>query len=757
MRSGRWLVALMICVYSGRLMGQSVPASVRDTVVSWAIEDAKSDRDAGRSEDAARTEADARVVAAGPELRPVSPLPANLFPTIPDLANNPYARDLFSKEVEKIDLDERFTKGEIKIHSDSGGWNYIVLSSEARDLLLAYFHPQSKYRGDNRLLLRSLRILENGFDGWLSSDKTLADFGTFDTYTLDYLMLKSAMPGAILPSKKEKWEKAIAANAKKVSDNKAASWNQPGPNRTYLNADVRYMNGIAYAGAVLGRKDLTDLAAKALIWNSGALLPDGAFNYLGNQTECFTYHDIDVWSFAMYYLFTGDQRALDIIRKTTHYYPLSLDPRGVAEYYTAASWKHAWNTSKGENTAALVTCLTGDPQNARIAQGAKTDFVTACFYKRPVTPAPAPDNYILDDGNILGPRGRFGDFSFAGVLRDPSSLQVGPWGLGMGRGTIVGAMQLDPENQPTKSHDWPLNACVNGVSIGIRVKPTDDPSAPEDIRRTLRYMMQDIHGKAIVRPTIATIAASYHLTDKTDTGNIPFAALPWVGHQLWVMLPDRLVGWIELAPEGEQKTLGVLGRIELLSGRASWGVKKDLVSAGDGHFTYGKLALHITEQNLGQAMPQMTNGVYGGGDKKFILLNLTQPQQDLQTYSPDHPEYFVVEVRAAVAHDEAKVEKQKLPGGAWRLAVHTAQKDAWLYFNPTSASLSLTDSLHTLRRIASLQTTGDDSRRLTNSGADIPVAATLPADGSCLIIATDSAADHATQPLTYDQVFGVSK
>ncbi len=69
---------------------------------------------------------------------------------------------------------------------------------------------------------------------------------------------------------------------------------------------------------------------------------------------------------ARFLEYTGNEQARRIIEKTVDFYPIMVEPSGIVENYTDASWKHspAWAHPHAPD---IVASLTGDRLNKRVA------------------------------------------------------------------------------------------------------------------------------------------------------------------------------------------------------------------------------------------------------------------------------------------------------------------------------------------------------------------------------------------------------
>ena len=189
---------------------------------------------------------------------------------------------------------------------------------------------------------------------------------------------------------------------------------------------------------------------------------------------------------ARYWQLTGSELARDTVVKSRPYYPYNVEPGGVPEYYTDCFWKHYWGGTSPLGPE-IVAGLTGCPQNRRVAKDElrweKPDsyyaIYAATLYRPDIQDQPLPDNFLIYDRNVEGPRGRFGRWSFAGTTRLFGEGQ-------QGKDTFVGGMVVD---EPTRR--YPLNAALQVVTNQYRLEPRQPDEGNCKRWRECRYLSQD--------------------------------------------------------------------------------------------------------------------------------------------------------------------------------------------------------------------------------------------------------------------------
>lgn len=677
----------------GGLPEASVSEKLKKAALKWAVEEADALHAAGMTDASAALIADVRA-ALTRDLAAPGATPPTLFPPIPDAKANPWVASAMAEVNRVLKADLRFPKGPPgDVTRDATGWRFLNAMQEARDLALALAHPDSPRRNDPALVAPILRRLSTTCEYFKPGHARLADFGISDNLAETYLLLRTSYPELILPSLRTAWERAIAVNADAIVARYNPRWSTNDPDKTYPNADVRLINGLLFASIVLDRKDLRDLADRTLAFQLNALFPDGGWTYINKQNECLTYHGINIVAVARNWQVTGSPVAKQLLEGSRWYYPLSVEPSGVVEYSTSPSWKPYWNQHTGAEVAKIIAGITGCPHNARIAAmggPGKGNLVTAPFHRSDITPAPAPDNYVTYDANTLGPRGRFGGWSFSGTTRSTQDVKLAdgrfnPAAEFRGRHTYIGAMAIYPAGKIPKGQEkWPLSAALDSATVEIRT----DPGEPNPFRYDTHAFLSKLDDShTVVSSDFASLTTTYRIVH-SRTG----ALLPWTVRQVWLMTPQRVVGLVELEALEDTKAISAAGMLKFVSGRASWGVRKEFQGTSDAGATYGDLVTTVHANTFGPVSTEYTD-VFAGNAKKSGLLLMTADGAAGE-FKAGSKRHYVVEVRPSWSAPAAGVSGRQLPDGLLTLEVRESDRTLTAVFNPTAAPGSYSPALN---------------------------------------------------------------
>lgn len=671
------------------LPAASVNQKLKKAVLQWALDDARSSQEAGQADQANAVLKDVETLLPAFIGLP-QPAPENLFPAIPKPKDNPCVQAAVKTLETLIAANELFPKGKDTAHvMTERGWKYPRLASEGLELARALCHPQSPLAADARLIAPMLRRFAEVYRSLTPGSNNLADFGCSDSLAEMYLLVRTRYPDLIPPSRQVVWEQAIKVNTEAILAQKGAVFAAGKTATGCPNADFRLINGLLFGGMVLNRGDFRSAAGAGMRLMDTCIYPDGGFCYIGTQNEVFTYHSANIHAAARYWQVTGSELAKSLIVRSRWYYPLSTEPGGVTEYAMAASWKHYWNTDSGSDSAAIVAGITGDGQNCRIAQRGyvKGNLFLATFYRDDITSAQAQDNYIVHDRNIQGPRGRFGAFSFAATSRNLLDDN-------RGKSTYVGCMVL--EKSVGLESDWPLSAALDSIGNEVRLKPLDPaksgPGKSATMDSGLFSLSQQERNASSTSRNFAAITTTHTLSGyKTKP-------IGWEGRQEWLLTSERLVGLVSLRSLADQKAYAMRGCINLVSGRAFWGVKKNFQRPAADTLRYGALTTKLHAHDYAGITTEYTDVMGPGTGKTGRIVLIDQASSDAEQRTPvfypkgaEH--FYLVEIRPESSPAAGAVTKLALANGLVGIELTDNGRTLRLIHNPKSTPETYRDKL----------------------------------------------------------------
>jgi hypothetical protein len=553
-------------------LGVAIDPSVGAAVLAWLTTSESKARAAG-DQTTANALANDRIAYKAVVRRP-STLPNNLFPAIPEFSSNPYVKDLLLATTKIIAA----VPAPIVL-SPSNNAKLEDLCADILTLLFAFCYPQSPRFEDAKLVTPLLDRFEIARVA-LSAGTGLGDFFFSTNLAEAHLLLFKSYPDLVPTSRRTAWLATLALNTEAVVAQAGTALSSGNQATAWINAQVRSMTALAYSDLTIDSRQHEAFITGGMKIMREGLLTDGGTHYTDYQNEVFSYHGIYVVSLARFSQVMGNSEAMNLVRGTQWYYPLNLVAPRLAEYASAVTWKHYWNQSSAGEAGAVVALTTGNPYNQAITNAVPPTAtpLLASLYQ-PITPQPVPTNWLTYDQNIEGPRGVFGQFSFAATARSTQSSR-------RGKNTYVGCMSLyapDATLPKGVSRDWSLNAALNLAFSEAQLQPGNN----QEDYKTQACLALEEHNATTVAQKFAALSTT-HLLAKYNG-----APTGWQGTQSWLMTPQRLVGLLQIEAIQDQQSCGVSAVFSLLSGRDYWGAAKTLEPLGGGLYRYGQLMLRL--------------------------------------------------------------------------------------------------------------------------------------------------------------------
>lgn len=647
-----------------------------EAVKVWIEEDATLADSSGMPELAASRRADLEALASSRPPETARAAHEDLLPTIPRYDGNPVVKGFFSRLREKvIKADRRFPKGTEggKARSEEG-WAFIVRADELHDLVEAFCQPQSPMEGDPVLVAPILRRLAFFSEYMAKGGPVLADFGPCGTIADSYLILATCRPEIIPPSLRKGMEEGIRNNADAIIA-KSKAWYEPVPGtpetKCLVNCDVNLVLALAVANRLFPSETYAEAVRRGLAYIEPHILADGATNYFGQHNECFSYHAAAVRALARTAQISGDPKPVEMVKRLRWYYPFTVSSTGVAEWTTATSWHHYWNTANGADCAAIMAGLTDCPHNQRVANlGFNGNLWNASWWNPDRHAAPCPDNYMSYDRNIEGPRARFGKWSCVGTTRRTLDNR--------GKSSYAGCVIETGENTP-----WALDSALQDAGMEIRVDPAKEDVSEHHGRIT------GAHEEKITTCAVGERAAALGAVARLGAYGKP--ATDWITRQLWLFTPERMVGLVTLEAGQEAVAAGIFGDLFLVSGRANWGTRKELKDLGGGKFSYGQMMITFHAQDFAGFESEYTDVMGGGYNQssakkscRLLLVDASSKNGETTTYAKGTRRFYLVEVRPAF-FPEATVALVKNEPGLLSFDVTDGTGRYTAAFNPSDS------------------------------------------------------------------------
>ncbi|MEM6471447.1 MAG: hypothetical protein AAF802_17930 [Planctomycetota bacterium] len=581
-------------------------------------------------------------------------LATNLFPNIPQMEQNETAAAAIGR-LQKLIEEENASYGEIN------------------EMAWGLCHPQSPLNGNESLARSLTRSIDRKMNrlGELNVDASGTWFEKSSQILEAYAMLKATFPDRISRPQRVRWEDAIRSHVNWIQNGPGAKFSKSPALVSLVNHDACWMLSLAYASLIFDQIEYKQLADAAVRMIAKSLLPDGGFAYVYEHNETFTYHQIVIKALARYWQISGSEIALDLVRGSYWYYPLSIEPRGTAEYSTAASWKQFWNTVSGVDGAFIVACLADSGENQTVASwgSPSPNLFMASFDRGTMKCVPSPDQYILYDANIMGPRGRFGSFSFSGTGSPYTNNR-------RGKQTFVGCMTVNGDKK-----GWDLNAALGAVYAAVKVEAGD---IGYDVRTKKALVLSSQERNATtVTQHFAALSTRYQLSSYSSK-----KPEPWLGTQQWLFTANRIIGLVSLESLKEQMAYSMQLRLKFVSGRESWGTRKTFKPEGTDTYRYGDLNIAIHQTSFGGRRIRYTDTYTGDSQKcgEIILLDSqshrTNEQEPL-VFAAHQKQFALVEIYPRTSTPASNVQCKTLSNGLIEIQLDDAEKRLILVHNPT--------------------------------------------------------------------------
>ncbi len=629
-----------------------------------------------------------------------------------------------------------------------------TLGSTTENLLWLLVSPLSDYRYNSELFKRLLTIVyatsddyktngTNDIDGtpgsttnamndWFAASKTSYSWQMVDVSFADYI------PNTL----KQRLRDATDSMGKHFYNFALSNFNAvPGSNISvnYSNRDVNYAEILMHVGMYRNNTTWVNFSKRMVdSMNLVNRYPDGAYSYIEKQNETADYHGGNNNSLAKIWAVSEYQPAWDCISKTAMYELMSVEPREVAEFNTAPAWKTEWNGSAAVSAEPLLA-ITQNPylktryNQFRVVDGYDDEIaLSLAFYNPNISALPLPDNYIVYDRNIRGPRGRYGRFSYTATGRNVAVTGSNDCGLQ----TVVGAIETIPGR--TANIDE-MDAALMVVHSKVHITKRTNPAEWTD----WGYMMSRTDAKSCIGRTVSTISTPGVLQYQTS-GPSGYET-NWSSYQQWITLPDRIIGFVETYPTNNVATTAyeIDGRVRFTYGRQTGALlnpKYMITEVAGSKYSYGKFKTIIHGHDF-TTVSVDTAGVlrddYRNSMEIIFRYNLSNGTS-LYSYPGTTKKYFMVEIRDSMAVGDATVSRV-INGNVKGLVVKLNGKSYASYRNDgAAANVDLSTVLINGNTNHILFSRGDSAitKPITFTGTNY----TVPANEQVLIISTNTPA-----------------
>ncbi len=621
--------------------------------------------------------------------------------TAASTTTNPYlARLVAGVDLSLATAETRVWEKNISSWNEFADFGFARTTAAEMDTLFWLFaHPASPRRHHPEILRRTLRRAYAYLDAiaFHGGDLTSAQLASFyDDFAIApasqvFRELIALYPDLIPANQKALWQQSIITAGDKIY---ATYRDRPA---TWVNTDVAISCELYNLALPRPATDAqrSNMLAKATyfmsdVLTSGRMFADGAVGYHDSQNEAGGYQNVVSEYVSRYFEMTNDSDAGEILRRMEWYGPVN---GRIHSWWTSPAWKLAWNDidssdHAGEAVAGRNPYVRAELDAAMNVTATASNWVgtqrSAVWYRPGVTPLTRPD-YTTYDRNILGPRAWYGSWNYAATLRRTADLDPGLH-------TLMGA-------QVTDASPFRVNACLMGVFPRLRVSPdsgTDSDGTFAETRHA--WLATGLSGATLTRPNFSTLAASYRL--ETYASSSKGAVQPWTARQLWLGLPDRVVGLLTLAPDADATAYEVQGALRLGFGGTAYSATKSLTPVGNSgdSWTYGDLFIRLH----GHDYAAVTTDTYAFRVAAAPITEITLRDQTngktnttARQIQAGSRRFFIAEVRQNSAVGAITATEVAAGSGliGFEIEHPSAGRRFRLVYNPTTAAVRYTPTL----------------------------------------------------------------
>ena len=546
-----------------------------------------------------------------------------------------------------------------------------------RDAIWLYANDASPLKGDPEMLKRFLRRAHAFIDAYGAAGSAGSEI--FDQFAIEHAIsglceFMTLYPGLLLPGQRATWDRALRKTGERLWSGKdrrksmktAEAWN--------LNIETAQMVAVLSLGYFTGHGEMVDKVRTHVDRVISLMKPDGGFPYHGMGNPACNYHNVLLESLTRIYGLSGYEPIRKALADTQWKGPVM---GRTDEFWTTPFYKaYRWNTAMGtEAGVEAVVALSGNGYVRALLDRDKLrngrDQIE--WYRNDIKPIPLPDNYTIPDRNVGGPRAWYGNFTYAGSFRPTPPNEGGP-------NTLMGAMTVD-------GPDGRVNSILMSVTPRARILPADVTDANGDIVDSAwAQLSTEMTGAACIGKQYSACSAAYTLACRRLRASLGTVS-DWRTEQIWIGLPDRIVGLVTMRPTKEGASAYELaGVLRLISGGTTGAlVPKKLERVSENAYRYGQLEITIHSSNYAgheERVVDYRREQYPATELTLTATGTVGAKHESKSYPADTCLSFVVEVRPSWAGGPATVSTASPENGILALCVTAGTRTIQVLYNP---------------------------------------------------------------------------
>jgi hypothetical protein len=603
-----------------------------------------------------------------------------------------------------------------------------------REYFWLFAHKNSPLRYNPEILKRLLRRAHAYIDGYALLDKKTAfkhvlydQFAVEEAFAALY-EIAELYPNFLLPSQKNMWDKTLEQAASTLWERmkNAKAWN--------LNIETARMVGLLNLGYYTDNKDMVDKVISHVDTIISKMRPDGAWPYHGEGNPSVNYHNNLTMSLLRIYDQTSYTPILDALKSSQWKGPVM---GRTDEFWTSPFYKtYRWNYEKGTETGpeAVATLSKNGYVRWLLDRNMKVDREQVTWYDASIKPTPLPINYTIPDRNVGGPRAWYGNFNYAGTFFNPPIKMEG-------HETLMGAMTVD-------TTDGRLNSVLTNITPKIWMFPKDQiDKNSRRVNSAWGKLTKNLLGATTITQNYSISTAIHDIT-AVHLHAYQGAASQWQARQVWVGLPDRLIGSISIVPHKDgAKAYAIHSVLRFISGGTA-GAKetKKLLQIDNSSYQYGQLQIIIHHSNYKSLTPilkKYRRKEYPATELTFSNRQLepAPPASNIQSFSSKTKFEFIVEIRPSWTKSNCSIDSH-YSKNLLQLNVNTNKRKFQLWINASKKNQSIPLNLKLIKgqNVSYVQSSGLLKKSLfTNK---IPHFIHLKEGQHAFIITSDNITDH---------------
>ncbi len=519
----------------------------------------------------------------------------------------------------------------------------------------------------------------------------------------------------------------------------------------WTNIMVPEANTLLLKGIILNDPSLISSVKLFLERNKNEIVyKDGAYAYYSSQNEVANYHYHMGHNFAEMYAISNIETAYDILKNSSNWELMDMEPGFVPEFYTAPWWKTQWNSISGYS-GDFLGYLAENPQYISLSNQRNSLFgyngsLLSYTYYKPIAPKPIPHSFFTFNSNINGIKFRNGDFSYGITTRKATMPAM------HGISTLVGAMTTEIANNKEQRR---LRAAVMQVNAMVQ-----NENNKNTFRTNRAMLMPELISGVSLSKTIGGVTGKSRLYvptfgPKANVSN-------WETFQEWIALPNRMIGLVQLYPYDNATAEGWATevRVKLGYGRSATNPPYLSVSSeiqtltANAHYRYKDLDVKVHgydfESIFSEVAPTLQDDDYMAQDLVFKT-DLSGGGTSAYTYPATYKKYAIVELRPSGITTDVQVTRVT-ENGVEGLIVNEAGNLYSVWRNTTTSSKTVTVS----QGIVAGKTTtvhfsrGDEPGPAPQNFTGTTL--TLGANEQRLLISSDKPLDHQPSWENFDAV-----